>query len=112
MATGFTANLEFYPFKVLIAKPDGGARVEYTIQHIPGGDTNFCDVGGVLSEQHNLSLYFATAYDYNSLRLAVGQQGTLEYNGETYNNALLAELGRSWVNKDGATIADAVFIVP
>ena len=108
MAVGFGA----VTFDVLIVTPGGSDRAEYTVHHIPGSGTNYLDIGGMLPNTLNLTLYFADAA-YNSLRALVGTQATLTYpDGTTYANTLLASLERTERKSATYTIAQAVFITP
>ena len=97
---------------ILIAKPGETARAEYTVQHIPYGNVNYIDIGGLLPMQYDVTFKFASNSDYTAMQALVGTQGTLTYNGTAYLNALLFALGRQTTTPSGVVLADASLIVP
>lgn len=107
MADGFGA----VAFGVLHVKPGGSDRADVTEVHIPGGDVNFADVGGMLSNHLDLSLNLTDA-TYASLRALVGTQATLTEGGTAHINTVLVSLVRTSRWGTGLTFADASFITP
>lgn len=100
-------------FTALVTKPDGADAVDVTELHIPGGNLNYIDIGGKLSNRIDLALYFDTASGYTAMRNAVGSASTLTIMSGSYTDTVLISLQRTWLSSNlKASFADATFIVP
>ena len=105
MADGFGA----VAFGVLIRKPYGSSRADYTVQHIPGGNVNYIHIGGALPKEESLAIDFADEAAFNSLEALIGTAATLTVNSVAHSNAVLVSLQKT---SNNPVFADAVFIVP
>ena len=109
MADGFGT----VTFGVMVARPPDTAQAEYTVTHIPYGNSNYIDWSGPLPTEMQCSLKLASENDYQTLRtyLLSGSAQTLTVNGTAYLSSLIVRLQRTWAGPNAIT-ADAVFLVP
>jgi len=99
-------------FISLVSAPGRTRDTEMSMQHIPGGDINYIDIGGTLSPTLSMELFFAKAASHLSLENKVGTQGILKYvDGTTASTTLLKSLTRRARLPNGQTFATAEFIL-
>lgn len=106
----FTVSATTVTFKLLLdgAGPEQTAAV--SVEHIPGGNVNYYDLGGIEAPTLKGRIKLATFADLVSLMTTLGQSGTLTYSEATYT-AILRSVSRSRALGTGVSIAAVDFVI-
>jgi hypothetical protein len=99
-------------FSLLLAQPEQTRQAQSSVRHIPGGDTNYVDIGGKEPAYINGGGKFSSFVDFAMMRDNVGVAGTLVYSEATYLVYLLKVARRKVDGKGtGVHIADVQFLL-
>ena len=98
-------------FRLLLAQPEQSREAQVSVRHIPGGDTNYVDIGGKMPTVIRGEGKFDTFADFVTMRDNVGVSGTLAYSEATYT-VYLTKVSRQKVpNNRGDQVAALEFLI-
>lgn len=92
-------------FKVLVTGgqfPLPVAKANVNVRHIPGGNINYVDIGGLDIKRVNPNVTIASMSAYASLYALLGTTGTLIYDGVTYSGAIFSDIGSPMFYEGGS----------
>lgn len=94
-------------FKVLVTGglfPIPTAKANINVRHIPGGNINYVDIGGLDIKRVNPNVTIDSMTDFAALYALLGTTGTLIYNSVTYAGAIFSDIGSPNLYEGGTGI--------
>jgi len=108
----FSVNATSVSFRLLLDGAELAQQAQVTVRHIPLGNDNVIDLGGLEAATFKCRAQLSSFADLRTLQGLCGQTGTLDYTEATYTTAVLRSATRGKVTgRDDVQFVTLDFVI-